>query len=154
MIDNEFITHSRIQKGRNRPSVVFPKPEDTKVQQHFKDECDIHVKLARINMGDISLLQERKSFFADLSNIPFDLSDAMHKVRETANIFTLLPSTVRRQFKDRPDLFANWCETASVADLQRVIGIVIEEDKKVYVEKGNENSVVSNSDGEVNPNKI
>lgn len=95
----------------NRPvcdGIVCPPPEKTQVQQHFKDECDIHIILKRIEHGgDPSVLQARKGFYVDLTELPVDnLRDAYDAVGAAEEAFMALPSDVRSKFDNDPYLFA------------------------------------------------
>lgn len=94
------------------PGLVCPKPEDTHVQQHFKDECDIHTILRRIEAGaDPALLTVRKGFYADLTELPCDsLMDAYDSIAVAEDAFMSLPAEVRLKFDQDPVKFMEYVD--------------------------------------------
>lgn len=125
------------------PGLVCPPPEQTHVQQHFKDECDIHNILRRIeNGGDPAVLQARKGFYADLTEIPVDsLSDAYDAVETAEAAFDALPSDVRSRFNNDPYEFVQFCDNASPAEVAALFG-----EKAVPTEPERQNATTNNDD--------
>lgn len=73
--------------------------EDTPVQQHYKDECDINLILKQYRLtGDLSLIEDsRPVHYVDSAQIP-DFFDAQIHLAEYSNYFSTLPSAVRLAF--------------------------------------------------------
>lgn len=123
--------------------LVCPPPEKTQVQQHFKDECDIHVILRRIEGGgDPAVLQARKGFYADLTEIPVDnLADAYDAVAAAEDAFMSLSSDVRSKFDNDPYLFAEYIVKNGVESVAPLFG-----DKAVPTEPEPKNATTINDD--------
>lgn len=99
---------------RPRPKLVCPPPEDTFVQQHFKDETTIDSILKRYNAGDVSVLSERQGAFLDASDAPASLEEAFMRVEDAKGAFMDLPSDVRQQFGNDPLSFARFVDASTV----------------------------------------
>lgn len=106
------------------PGLVCPPPEKTHVQQHFKDECDIHVILRRIECGgDPSVLQARKGFYADLVDLPIDsLQDAFDAVDTAEAAFASLPSDVRSKFNNDSYEFISYIQENGIESVSALFG--------------------------------
>ena len=75
-------------------------------QQHFKDECDINVIIARHDTTGLwckpgDLAKVRQPLFDDFSVVP-DFMDAQNFLIEAGELFDALPSRVRKRFNNSP----------------------------------------------------
>lgn len=75
-------------------------------QQHFKDECDINVIIARHDTTGLwckpgDLAKVRQPIFDDFSVLP-DFMDAQNFLNEAGDLFNALPSGIRRRFDNNP----------------------------------------------------
>lgn len=111
----------------NRPEVpglTCPPPEKTPVQQHFKDECDIHHILRRIEQGgDPAVLEARKGLYADLTGLPVDsLADAYDAVATAEDAFDSLPAALRERFDNDPVTFIEYIDANGVDSVAEFFG--------------------------------
>lgn len=125
------------------PGLVCPSPEETEVQQHFKDECDIHTILRRIEAGgDPAVLQARKGFYADLTELPVDsLAEAYDAVAFGDEAFMSLSSEVRSRFGNDPFAFAEFLDSATPDQVAEVFG-----QKAAPTEPERNNATTTNDD--------
>lgn len=99
------------KKKKHKVTIKCRKPEETLVQQHFKNDCDIQTILRKVQMGDLALLDASKGRFMDLFDAPEDLSEAYRRVAQIDELFGSLPSKLRERFSHDPAEFAEWLDT-------------------------------------------
>lgn len=66
--------------------------------QSFADSVDINVILARFASGDTEALSCAQGFYADVTDFPTNMSDALNRINECEKMFRLLPLEVRQKF--------------------------------------------------------
>lgn len=78
--------------------------EESRTSQSAKDECDINKIVARAKAGeDITYLQRNPQLvYADLSEVPTDLREAMAIVTQAESLFMAMPANVRERFGNDP----------------------------------------------------
>ena len=131
---------------KNRPDfagIVCPPPEETHVKQCFRDECDIHTILRRVeNGGDPSVLQARKGFYADLSGLPVhDLVEAYGAVSVAEEAFFALPADIRSKFNNDPYEFAEYVTKHGADSVAPLFG-----EKAVPTEPERKNATTASDD--------
>lgn len=113
------------KKKKHKVTIKCRKPEETHVQQHFKNDCDMQTILRKIQMGDLALLDASKGRFMDLFDAPEDLSEAYRRVAQIDELFGSLPSKLRERFSHDPAEFAEWLDTHHAeADITHLISSV------------------------------
>ena len=66
--------------------------------QSFKDSVDINVILARFSNGDTEALSRAQGFYADVTDFPSNMADALNRINECEEMFKSLPLDVRQEF--------------------------------------------------------
>lgn len=66
--------------------------------QSFADSVDINVILARFSNGDTEALSRAQGFYADVTNFPSNMADALNRINECEEMFRSLPLEVRQKF--------------------------------------------------------
>lgn len=66
--------------------------------QSFKDSVDINVILARFSNGDCEALSRAQGFYADVTDFPSNMAEALNRINECEELFKSLPLDVRQKF--------------------------------------------------------
>lgn len=66
--------------------------------QSFADSVDINVILARFSNGDTEALSRAQGFYADVTDFPSNMADALNRINECEEMFKSLPLEVRQKF--------------------------------------------------------
>lgn len=83
-----------------RPSLVCPLPEETDVQQHFKNECDINEIIRRSLRSGRLPDPEKQAYFGDFTER--SLAAAYAKIADAEDRFASLPAKLRERFEQDP----------------------------------------------------
>lgn len=109
--------------------------------QSFKDSVDINVILARFSNGDSEALSRAQGFYADVTDFPTNMADALNRINECEEMFKSLPLEVRQKFDCSFEQFLSqsgsddWLEKMgmvahSVVDAPQVDAPVVQEMKQ------------------------
>ena len=109
--------------------------------QSFKDSVDINVILARFSNGDTEALSRAQGFYADVTDFPTNMADALNRINECEEMFKSLPLEVRQKFDCSFEQFLSqsgtndWLEKMgmvehSVVDAPQVDAPVVQEVKQ------------------------
>lgn len=66
--------------------------------QSFADSVDINVILARFANGDTQALSRAQGFYADVTDFPSNMADALNRINQAEEMFKSLPLDVRQKF--------------------------------------------------------
>lgn len=66
--------------------------------QSFADSVDINVILARFANGDTEALSRAQGFYADVTEFPPNMADALNRINQAEEMFKSLPLDVRQKF--------------------------------------------------------
>lgn len=66
--------------------------------QSFRDSVDLNVILARFSNGDTEALSKAQGFYADVTDFPKTMADALNRINECEEMFKSLPLEVRQKF--------------------------------------------------------
>lgn len=66
--------------------------------QSFADSVDINVILARFANGDTDALSRAQGFYADVTDFPANMADALNRINQAEEMFKSLPLEVRQRF--------------------------------------------------------
>ena len=66
--------------------------------QSFADSVDINVILARFANGDTEALSRAQGFYADVTDFPANMADALNRINQAEEMFKSLPLEVRQRF--------------------------------------------------------
>ena len=66
--------------------------------QSFADSVDINVILARFANGDTDALSRAQGFYADVTDFPPNMADALNRINQAEEMFKSLPLEVRQRF--------------------------------------------------------
>jgi len=72
------------------------------VQQHLKNEADINTIVARARKGIVPVNMRNPGVFADVSNMPQDLTEAFSRVESAYDLFEQLPAKARDELRNDP----------------------------------------------------
>lgn len=108
--------------------------------QSFRDSVDLNVILARFSNGDVEALNKAQGFYADVTDFPKTMADALNRINECEEMFKSLPLDVRQKFDCSFEQFlsqsgsADWLEkmgmSGSVDDMPQVDAPVVQEVKQ------------------------
>lgn len=107
--------------------------------QAYADEVDMENILRRVSdTGDVSLLNARKSVFADVTEMPKNMIEASNMIRQAEKEFYQLPVETREKFNNN---FNEYIATAGKEDWMKKMGYikeVVEETKETKKEEETE----------------
>ena len=66
--------------------------------QSFADSVDINVILARFANGDTEALSRAQGFYADVTDFPPNMAEALNRINQAQEMFNSLPLDVRQKF--------------------------------------------------------
>ena len=109
--------------------------------QSFRDSVDLNVILARFSNGDTEALSKAQGFYADVTDFPKTMADALNRINECEEMFKSLPLEVRQKFDCSFEQFLSqsgsedWLEKMGmkpgvVVDEKRVDPAVVQEVKE------------------------
>ena len=85
----------------NAQPKTFDGKQDHRTKQSFKEDCDINNLLKRAQReGSLSHLAKYEGEYGDFANV--DLHQAMNQITRGRQIFSELPSEMRREFNQDP----------------------------------------------------
>lgn len=73
--------------------------------QSYRESCDLQVILQRFQNGDVSALNQRLPYFADVSEMPTSLSGFLQLYKDAENEFANFPAELRAKFNNSPTEF-------------------------------------------------
>lgn len=73
--------------------------------QSYKEECSIDNILARASAGDPNALNQRKGFYADITDSPKTLAEAQNNILKLKQGFEKLPAEIREKFDNSKEKF-------------------------------------------------
>lgn len=94
----------------------------TRAQQHFRDECDINVLVARFARTGVPEAPQAPSL-SEFNEI-FDYQSAMQTVIDARSAFGSLPSSVRTRFQNDPGQFMSFIHDDSNRDEAIRLGLI------------------------------
>lgn len=112
--------------------------------QSFRDSVDLNVILARFSNGDTEALSKAQGFYADVTDFPKTMADALNRINECEEMFKSLPLDVRQKFDCSFEQFLSqsgsedWLEKMgmkpdAVIDQQPVVPAAVQEVKEGVV---------------------
>lgn len=97
--------------------------EESRTQQHFKDEADINVLVRRFNITGQLPENVRMPTYADFSEV-YDFHSAANAIAEANESFHQMPAEVRARFGNDPAAFVAFCSDDKNIDEARRMGLV------------------------------
>lgn len=114
MFDTQYTPHNRIPSNSGSPvkvlyggkydangRVVLEKKGEENLYdyiQSFRDSVDLNVILARFSNGDVEALNKAQGFYADVTDFPKNLADALNRINQAEEMFKALPLETRQKF--------------------------------------------------------
>lgn len=95
----------------------------TRVQQQFKEECDINNIVDRFTKTGQAPGATKQPFFADLTVVD-GLQDALHKVDNARKSFASMPAKVRAKFENNPANIEPWLMDPANTAEARELGLI------------------------------
>lgn len=93
--------------------------------QSYKEECSIDNILARAAAGDPNALNQRKGFYADITDTPKTLAEAQNNILKLKQGFEKLPAEIREKFDNSKEKFVmefgtqSWIDKMGFAEGQK-----------------------------------
>lgn len=112
--------------------------------QSFRDSVDLNVILARFANGETDALSKAQGFYADVTDFPKNMAEALNRINECEEMFKSLPLEVRQKFDCSFEQFLSqsgsedWLDkmgmkSDSVVDEKQVEPVVVHEMKEGVV---------------------
>jgi hypothetical protein len=114
MFDTQYSPHNRISANPGSPvkvlyagkydangRVVLEKKGEENLYdyiQSFRDSVDLNVILARFTNGDAEALNKAQGFYADVTDFPKNMADALNRINQAEEMFKALPLEIRQKF--------------------------------------------------------
>lgn len=114
MFDTQYTPHNRIASNPGSPvkvlyagkydangRVVLEKKGEENLYdyiQSFRDSVDLNVILARFSNGDVEALNKAQGFYADVTDFPKNMADALNCINQAEEMFKALPLETRQKF--------------------------------------------------------
>lgn len=96
--------------------------EPTLTQQHFQDECDINLIMARATQSG-ELPPGRPTFYGDFTDVQ-DYQSALHKIQKANTEFMALPAHIRDTFHNDPAEFLAFTMDPNNKDQAISLGLI------------------------------
>lgn len=84
----------------------------------FRESTDLHTILARFLNGDLEALNKFQPVYADLTNMPHSLPEALQVINNYRDAYNALPINVRRQFDND---YNKWLASAGSEEWQQIM---------------------------------
>lgn len=107
-----------------RPRVQLFCNDDPVVQQHFRDECNVNLIMAK--HGASRILEHYGQYqgnYGDFTNVQ-DYQTSMNQVIAAQEMFMSLPSDMRNRFGNDPSQFLSFVSNESNRDEMRRLGLL------------------------------
>lgn len=114
MFDTQYTPHDRILANVGSPvkvlyrgkydangRVVLEKSGEENLYdyiQSFRDSVDLNVVLARFANGEVDALSKAQGFYADVTDFPTNLAEALNRINQAEEMFKALPLETRQKF--------------------------------------------------------
>lgn len=114
MFDTQYTPHNRISANPGSPvkvlyggkydangRVILEKKGEENLYdfiQSFRDSVDLNVILARFTNGDVEALNKAQGFYADVTDFPKNMADALNRINQAEDMFKSLPLEIRQKF--------------------------------------------------------
>lgn len=114
MFDTQYTPHNRIFANQGSPvkvlyggkydsngRVVLEKKGEENLYdyiQSFRDSVDLNVILARFSNGDVEALNKAQGFYADVTDFPKNMAEALNRINQAEEMFKSLPLETRQKF--------------------------------------------------------
>lgn len=115
----DFYIHSAYDPPED-PGISNDDP--TLTQQHFQDECDINLIMARA-MQTGELPEAKPSFYGDFSDIT-DYQTSLNKIQRANEEFMALPASIRDRFNNDPANMILFMENSDNRPLAIEMGLI------------------------------
>lgn len=103
--------------------LLFPEGPSL-TRQEFAEDCDLNLLMARYEKtGVISHVSQREPIYADLTDVPSSLAEAMDIIKIAEQSFMTLPATVRREFDNDAVRFVEFASDPTNVDKLREWGL-------------------------------
>ena len=114
MFDTQYTPHDRIHANVGSPvKVLYRGKYDANGRvvlemsgeenlydyiQSFRDSVDLNVVLARFANGEVDALSKAQGFYADVTDFPANLAEALNRINQAEEMFKALPLETRQKF--------------------------------------------------------
>lgn len=114
-------------KGTQRVNIDC-NDENCKVQQHYKEECNINNIVRKIAKGFVPPMVAQRPFYADVSGVE-DYQTSLTKVVKAQQQFDMLPANIRAKFFNRPENLIEWLQDENNRSEAEKLGLVEKQPK-------------------------
>jgi len=103
-------------------------PAKSRVQQHFKHECNINAIVAKSRLHGSLPAPKGNGFFGDFSGM--DFTSMQNAVCQAKEAFMLLPAKLRSRFANSPQNLIDFVSDESNREEAILIGLIPKPEKK------------------------
>lgn len=97
--------------------------DESKTQQHFKEECDINTIVERFHITGELPENVRMPTYADFTDV-FDFHTAMNAIAKANESFDQMPANIRARFQNDPAQFVDFCSKEENREEAIKLGLV------------------------------
>lgn len=94
------VKHGEVQDDGTIRLVVDRIEDTDKIIHSYAASTDIHNIIARIQAGDISLLNQKQGFFGDVTDMPKTYAEMLDLIKRGEEFFKRLPADVKEQYNN------------------------------------------------------
>lgn len=121
MFKHRYSPPKRFQTKQGGPS---------KVQQHFKESCDLNYIMAKYARTGILPVNRNQPQFGDFTNIK-DHASALNAVMDADNAFMSLPAKIRKRFGNNPQYLLEFVNNEQNREEAIKLGLIPEPEDAV-----------------------
>lgn len=120
------------------PAVEFELPSMT--EQHFKDECDVNVIVAKAKITGVLPSGNREPLFGDFDKFPKNLQERFDLYNEAYERFLSLPAELRKRFGNNPVNLLDFLRNPDNVDAAVNLGLLVRTEETNVLENNNPDS--------------
>lgn len=94
------VMHGEIQEDGTIKLVLERLENTDEIIDSYRQSTDIHNIIARIEAGDISLLNQKRGFYGDVTEMPKTYADMLNLMHRGEEFFNKLPVEVKEKYNN------------------------------------------------------
>lgn len=94
------VQHGEVKEDGTIRLVVDRLEDTNKIIDSYRASTDIHNIIARIQAGNIELLNQKQGFFGDVSELPKTYAEMLDLIHKGEEFFNKLPAKVKEEYNN------------------------------------------------------
>lgn len=94
------VQHGEVKEDGTIRLVVDRLEDTNKIIDSFRASTDIHNIIARIQAGNIELLNQKQGFFGDVTELPKTYAEMLDLIHKGEEFFNKLPASVKEEYNN------------------------------------------------------